>query len=117
MENADLVQTTRPVSAADHWWRRRRSRADALKLGAAAGASLGLLALDPPSETWAATPELSGTLSTLFNFTPRPGLKVPAQFLKAYTTQHPKVQFNSTAKTCIGDPAWISTRMMVDHVP
>jgi ABC-type glycerol-3-phosphate transport system substrate-binding protein len=122
MEKTELAQTTQPVSAAERWWRRRYSRAGALKLGAAAGASLGLSSLDhlhtaQAPEAQAATSEFSGTLSTLFNFSPRPGLKVPAQFLKAYTTLHPQVQFNSTAKTCIGDPAWISTRMMVDHVP
>src|SRR5579872_3797339 len=125
MEKADLAQAIQPVSTADKWWHRRRSRANALQLGAAAGASAGLLGLGHLDEARSAAEQaetlpasdLSGTLTTLFNFSPRPGLKVPARFLKAYMALHPKVQFNSTAQTCIGDPAWISTRMMVDHVP
>src|SRR5215472_12340328 len=68
MDDHDLVQTIPTIAEAARWWDRPRTRAEALKFGAAAGIGLGLL--NHAGDTHAASSSLSGTLSLTWFYAP-----------------------------------------------
>jgi ABC-type glycerol-3-phosphate transport system substrate-binding protein len=119
MDNRDQAQTTQDPSEREMWWRRPRSRSAALKLGAAAGAGLGLL--DRARPTQAAGDALSGTLTLTWFYAPNYVGSVGKNVYTRYMALHPKVKLVDVAEpsgdlASGGGSVWISTRMLSGHM-
>lgn len=97
-------------------WHHVHSRADALKLAAAAGLGFDLLGRAAP----AVAGNLSGTLTLTWNYAPGPGFKQTRRMYNRYMALHPQARFSDihqptgdyTAQT-----AWLTSRELAGRVP
>src|SRR5438045_8881481 len=106
----DSVQTAGAPAHSERWWDRPRSRAEALRLGAAAGAGLGLL--HPLGEAQAAADAVSGTLTLTWYHSGDPMTK---RLYKQYMAARPTVKIAEIPEPggdYAAERAWLATRIL-----
>src|SRR5437588_6481315 len=111
-DTPDSVQSAQAPSIMERWWDRPHSRADALRLGAAAGAGLGLMHGATAAQAEAAANAMGGTLTLTWFHSGEPATK---RLYKQYMAARPTVKIAEITEPSgdyAAERAWLATRIL-----